>query len=54
MCLKLYDALNISHILKNAINIVWKRDNMSYFTKLSLRNNMGKINERTERRESNK
>ena len=51
---KLYDVLGISHILRNAINIVWKRDIMSCFTKLSLINNMGKINERIERRESNK
>jgi len=51
---KLYDVLDISHILRNAINIVWKRDIMSYFTKLSLINNMRKINERIERRESNK
>jgi len=49
---KLYDVLGISHILRNAINIVWKRDIMSCFTKLSLINNMGKINERIERRES--
>jgi len=51
---KLYDVLGISHILRNAINIVWKRDIISCFTKLSLINNMGKINERIERRESNK
>jgi len=48
---KLYDVLGISHILRNAINIVWKRDIISCFTKLSLINNMGKINERIERRE---
>ena len=42
--LKLYDVLGISHVLRNAINIVWKRDIMSCFTKLSLINNMGKIN----------
>jgi len=52
--LKMYDVLGISHILRNTINIVWKRDIMSCFTKLSLINNMGKINERIERRESNK
>jgi len=51
---KLYDVLGISHILRNAINIVWKKDIMSCFTKLSLINNMGKINERLKRRESNK
>ena len=50
----MYDVLGISHKLRNAINIVWKRDIMSCFTKLSLINNMGKINERIERRESNK
>jgi len=49
----LYDVLDISVILRNAINIVWKRDIMSCFTKLSLINNMGKINERIERRDSN-
>jgi len=37
---KLYDVLDISHILKNVINIVWKKDIMSCFTKLSLINNM--------------
>ena len=36
---KLYDALGISHILRNAINIVWKKDIMSCFPKLSLINN---------------
>jgi len=51
---KLYDVLGISQILRNAINIVWKRDIMSYFTKLSFINNMGKINERIERRDNNK
>jgi len=51
---KLYDVLNISHILRNTINIVWKIDIMSCFTKLSLINNMGKINERIKRIESNK
>jgi len=51
---KLYDVLGISHILRNTINIVWKRDIMSCFTKLSLINNMRKINERIERRETNK
>jgi len=51
---KLYDVLGISHISRNTINIVWKRDIMSCFTKLSLINNMGKINERIEKRESNK
>ena len=51
---KMYDVLGISHILRNTINIVWRRDIMSCFTKLSLINNMGKINERIERRESNK
>jgi len=50
----MYDVLGISHILRNAINIVWKRDIMSCFTKLSLINKMGKINERIEKRESNK
>jgi len=50
----MYDVLDISHILRNAINIMWKRDIMSCFTKLSLINNMRKINERVERRESNK
>jgi len=50
----MYDVLGISHKLRNAINIVWKRDIMSCFTKLSLINNMGKINERIERRKSNK
>jgi len=49
--LKLYDVLGISHILRNAINIVWKRDIMSCFIKLSLINNMRKINERIEIRE---
>jgi len=48
---KLYDVLRISHILRNAINIVWKNNIMSYFTKLSLINSMRKINKR---RESNK
>jgi len=48
---KLYDVLDISHILRNIINIVWKRDIMSCFTELSLINNMRKINERIERRE---
>jgi len=52
--LKLYDVLDISQILRNAINIIWKRDIMSCFTKWSLINNIGKINERIERRESNK
>ena len=51
---KLYDVLGISLILRNTINIVWKRDNMRCFTKLFLINNMRKINERIERRESNK
>jgi len=51
---KLYDVLDISHILRNTINIVWKRDIMGCFTKLSLINNMGKINERIERKESDK
>jgi len=41
-------------MLKNVINIVWKRDIMSCFTKLSIINNMEKTNERIERRESNK
>jgi len=50
----MYDVLDISHKLRNAINIVWKIDIMSCFTKLPLINNMGKINERIERRESNK
>jgi len=50
----MYDVLGISHKLRNAINIVWKRDIMSCFTKLPLINNMGKINERIERREGNK
>jgi len=50
----MYDVLGISHKLRNAINIVWKRDIMSCFIKLPLINNMGKINERIERRESNK
>jgi len=39
LCPKLYDVLGISHILRNVINIVWKRDVM------------GKINARIERRE---
>jgi len=51
---KLYYVLDISHILRNAINIVWKKDIISCFTKLTLINNMGKINERIERKESNK
>jgi len=51
---KFYDVLSILHILRNVINIVWKRDIMSCFTKLSLINNMRKINERIERRWSNK
>jgi len=51
---KLYDVLGISYILRNAINIVWKKDIMRCFTKLSLINNIGKINERIERRGSNK
>jgi len=50
----LYDVLDISHILRNAINIVWKKDIMSCFTKLSLINNMEKINKRIEIKESNK
>jgi len=50
----LYDVLNISHILRNVINIVWERDTMSCFTKLSLINDMRKINEEIEGRESNK
>jgi len=50
----MYDALGISHILRNVINIVWEIDTMSCFTKLSLINYMGKINEGIERRESNK
>jgi len=41
---KLYDVLDISHILRNVINIVWEIDIMSCFTKLSLINYMGKIN----------
>jgi len=41
------------HTLRNTINIMWKTDIMSCLTKLSLINNMGKINERIERRESN-
>lgn len=32
---KMYDVLNISHLLINAINIMWKRDIMSYIIKLS-------------------
>ena len=40
---KLYVVLGISHLLRNAI-----KDIMSCFTKLSLINNMGKINERIE------
>ena len=51
---KLYDVLDISHILGKTINIVWKRDIMSSSTKLSLISNMGKISEIIERRESNK
>ena len=51
---KLYGVLGISRILRNAINIVWKKDIMRCFTKLSLINNIGKINERIERRGSNK
>ncbi|AES62329.1 hypothetical protein MTR_1g098490 [Medicago truncatula] len=51
---KLYDVLGISHILRNVINIVWERDIMSCFTKLSLINDMRKINERIEKRKSNK
>jgi len=47
---KLYDVLGISYILRNIINIVWKRDIMSCFTKLSLINDVGKINERIERK----
>jgi len=54
LCPKLYHVLGISHILRNVINIIWKRDIMSCFTKLSLINNMKNINERIERRESNK
>jgi len=53
-CPKLYDVLNISNILRNVINIVWERDIMSCFTKLSLINDMRKINEGIEIRESNK
>jgi len=51
---KLYDVLGISHILRNIINIVWERDIMSCFTKLSLINDMRKIKERIERWECNK
>jgi len=46
--------MGISHILRNVVNIVWERDIMSYFTKLSLINDMEKINEKIERRKSNK
>ena len=50
---KLYDVLVISHVLRNVINIVWGREIMICFTKLSLINGMEKINEIIERRESN-
>jgi len=50
----LYEVMGISHILRNVVNIVWERDIMSYFTKLSLINDMEKINEKIERRKSNK
>jgi len=40
---KLYEVLSILHILRNTIKIVWKRDIMSCFTKLSLIKNMRKI-----------
>jgi len=50
----LYNAFGISHILRNVINIVWEIDILSYFTKLSLINDMGKINEKIEKRKSNK
>lgn len=51
---KLYDVLGISHILRNVINIVWEKDIMNCFTKLFSINDMEKINEGIERRESNK
>jgi len=47
---KFYDGLDISHILRNVINIVWEKDIMSCFTKLSSINDMGKINERIEKK----
>ena len=37
---KLYDVLNISHVLKNLINFEWEIYIMSRFTKLSLINSM--------------
>jgi len=42
------------HTLRNVINIVWEIDIMSCFTKSSLINYMGKINEGIERIENNK
>jgi len=41
---KLYDVLDISHVLRNIINFVSEIDIMSCFTKLSLINGMRKIN----------
>jgi len=51
---KLYDVLGISHVLRNAINIVWKEILWVALQKLSLIYNIKKINERIERRDSNK
>jgi len=39
----LYDVLSILYILTNIINIVWEKDIMSCFTKLSLINDLSKI-----------
>jgi len=38
------------YTLINLINFVWERDIISYFTNLSLINDMREINERIERR----
>jgi hypothetical protein len=43
-CPKLSDVLDISHVLRNVINFVWERDIKGGFTKLSLINDMVKIN----------
>jgi len=49
----LYDVFDISYVFRNVINIVNKRI-MSCFAKLFVINDIGKINERIERRNINK
>jgi len=43
-----------SHVLKNVIDFMYDRDIISCFTKLSLTNNMRKINKRIENRGGSK